>query len=100
MARSLTDLQAVLSELDGVEEAYIESPQTLKPPCILIEPDLDSVKYADNIRYSVMNGYTIIVVDRDVESLIPGQVANLPYSRFDRHYPLNGLHHFAYKLFF
>lgn len=101
MARSLTELQQVLSALDGVNQAYIEPPAKLDDPCILIERSApDVVRYADNVRHSVMYGYTIIIIDRDVESLIPGQVEELPYSSFDRKYKLNGLHHFAYRLFF
>lgn len=101
MARPLSQLQDLLSGFEGVNEAYIEPPQTMADPCILIEPMApDDVKYADNIRYQFRNGYTIIIMDRDVESLIPGQVADIPYSSFDRHYKLNGLHHFVYKLFF
>jgi len=101
MARSLTELQEILSEIPGVNDAFIEPKSSMEPPYILIEASPpDDVRYADNIRYVFRNGYTIIVVDHDVESLIPGQVADLPYSSFDRKYKLNGLHHFAYRLFF
>jgi hypothetical protein len=102
MARPLADLQVLLKGLDGVEQAYIQAPTTgMQYPCIMIERDRASdVSFADNIKYLFKKGYTVIVVDRDPHSLIPDQVEGLPNSRFDRYYRTNGLHHFAFQIFY
>lgn len=102
MAQPLSDLQALLRGLDGVEEAYIQAPTTgMKYPCIMIERDQQSrVNFADNLKYLFKKGYTLIVVDRNPMSLIPDLVEALPHSRFDRYYRTNGLHHFAFQIFY
>lgn len=102
MARSLQELQNLLKALDGVTEAYTKAPtEGMKDDSILIERSApDSVQHADNKVYHSRKGYTVIVMTRDEYSLIPDQVGNLPHSTFDRMYRLNGLFHFAYKIFF
>jgi hypothetical protein len=102
MARPLSELQATLKDLDGVEDAYIQAPTSgMKYPCIMIERDSPTdVSFADNVKYLFKKGYSVIVVDRNPLSLVPDQVEGLPHSRFDRYYVTNGLHHFAFQLFF
>ena len=102
MARPLGDLQALLKNLDGVEQAYIQAPTTgMEYPCIMIERGRASrVSYADNKRYFFKKAYTVIVVDRDPHSLIPDLVEGLPNATFDRYYRVNGLHHFAFQIFY
>jgi hypothetical protein len=102
MARPLSELQAILKGLDGVEDAYIQAPTTgMKYPCIVIERDAPTnVSFADNVKYVLKKAYSVIVVDRDPQSLIPDYVEGLPHSRFERYYRADGLHHFAFQLFF
>lgn len=102
MARTLADLQAILVNLDGVEAAYIQAPTSgMLDPCIMIERDSASdVSFADNIKYLFKKGYSVIVIDRNPHSLIPDLVEGLPHSRFERYYRANGLHHFAFQIFF
>lgn len=102
MAKPLADLQALLKGLEGVEEAYVQAPTSgMQYPCIMIERDQQSRAFnADNLKYLFKKGYTCIVVDRDAYSLIPDLVEGLPNSRFDRYYRTNGLHHFAYQIFY
>lgn len=102
MARSLTDLQALLAGMDDVEAAYIQAPTTgMKYPCIMIERGSRSdVSFADNVKYMLKKAYTITVMDRSPDSLIPDQVEGLPYSEFDRFFRSDGLNHFVFQLFF
>lgn len=102
MAKPLADLQALLKGLDGVEEAYVQAPTTgMQYPCIMIERDqANRTSWADNIKYRFKKGYTCIVIDRDAYSLIPDLVEGLEFSRFDRYYRTNGLHHFAFQIFY
>ena len=102
MARSRTELHDLLESLDGVTNAYFQAPSSgMTYPCIVYEPSApNQVSFADNVKYLRKKGYTVIVVDRDPDSLIPDQVEELPNSRYDRYYRTNGLHHFAFQLFF
>lgn len=101
MARPVSELVNLLKGLEGVEAAYIQAPTTgMVYPCIMIDRSSSNVKHADNIKYLFKKGYTLIVVCRDPNSLVPDLVEGLPHSRFDRYYRANGLHHFAYQIFY
>jgi hypothetical protein len=70
-------------------------------PCIKYQAGLDNnSKWADNLKYLLKKGYTITVIDRNPDSLIPDQVEGLPYTRYDRFYVVDGLNHFVFQMFF
>lgn len=111
MAQSLSQLQTLLSNLEYPEDTpdeakakhvYIQAPTSgMEYPCIMLQRGGPSVvKHADNIKYLLKKGYTAIVIDRNPHSLIPDLVEALPHSRFDRYYRTDGLHHFAFELYF
>jgi hypothetical protein len=102
MARSQSDLQVILTGLDGVQAAYFQPGQnvTIQDPCIVYERDDSWAAFADNVKHLLKKRYTVTVVDRMPDSPIPDQVENLPYSRFDRFFVANGLNHFVFQLFF
>lgn len=100
MARPLSELQAMLAAIPGVQEAYIQPPSTMVDPCIVIDRASSRPTWADNFKYFLQKGYSVIVVTRDPDSPIPDLVEALPDCRFDRFYRVNGLNHFAFVLFF
>lgn len=102
MARPLSELQALLKGLDGVQDAYVQAPTNgLQYPCIMIERgSLSSVSAADNIKYLMKKAYTITVMDRSPDSPIPDLVEGLPLSRYDRFFRSDGLNHFVFQMFF
>lgn len=102
MARPLSELQALLAGLDGVQAAYIQPPtQGMEYPCIMIERDrLGKIDYADNTKFSLKKSYTITVVDRAPDSLVPDLVEGLQYTEFNRFFRANGLNHFVFQMFF
>lgn len=102
MARSPAELQAILKGLPGVTDAYLQPPTSgMVEPYIIIEPSAPwDVSFADNIKYAFKKGYTVIVVDRAPDSLVPDLVHALPHCSFSRYYKVDGLHHFAFQLFF
>lgn len=102
MARPQAELQTILEGLEGVTKAYFQPPTSgMVTPYIVYEPSApNDVSYADNLKYVLKKGYTVIVVDRAPDSLVPDLVEGLPHSRFDRYYRTTGLHHFAFQLFF
>jgi hypothetical protein len=102
MARPLSELQALMGSLGGVQEAYIQVPPTgLQYPCIMIERGSSSdVKFADNLKFHLLKAYTITVVDRSPDSAIPDLVEGLPKVRFDRFFRTDNLNHFVFQMFF
>lgn len=100
MARSQQELQELLSSIEGVQKAYFQQPSEITTPCIIYERSTSDVSFADNIKYRFLKGYTVIVVDRAPDSLIPDQVEELPHTRFERFYRANGLNHYVFQLFF
>lgn len=102
MARPLSELQALLKGLDGVKDAYIQPPtEGMEYPCIMIERGLpSSVNHADNRTHILKKAYTVTVMDRAPDSLIPDLVEGLQYARFDRSFRTNGLNHFVFQMFF
>lgn len=102
MARPQSDLQVILSGLEDVKAAYFQPGQniTIKDPCIVYERSDSFAAYADNLKHLLKKRYTVTVIDQKPDSLIPDQVENLPYSRFDRFFVANGLNHFVYQLYF
>lgn len=101
MARSRLELHEILKGLDGVVDAYFQPKTDLEFPCIVYERGIRSdVSFADNVKYLFKKGYTLTVIDRNPDSLIPDQVEGLPYCQFDRFFRTEGLNHFVFQLFF
>lgn len=103
MARSLTELQARYADIPGVTAAYYQDPgdSSMVEPYIMIERTAPSdVSHADNVLYNLYKQYTVTVVVRDPRSEIPDLVEALPFTRLDRKFRTNGLHHFAFSVFF
>ena len=102
MARPRTELHEILKGLDGVKDAYFQPPgnQKLEYPCITYSQDDSFNLRADNRSYWYKKRYSVIVIDRNPDSLIPDLVEELPLTRFDRRYITVGLYHTAFNLFF
>lgn len=100
MARSRAELHVILKAINGVKDAYFQPKTTLEYPCIVYDIDDEFVSRADNIVHFFKQRYTVKVIDRNPDSTIPGAIRDLPYSRYDRKYVIEGLHHFVYTLYF
>lgn len=102
MARPQAELQAILESFEGVHEAHFQKPLNieLKDPYIVYDIDNDWVSRADNLVYDYRNRYSVTVVTRSPDSLIPGMVRDMPHARFNRKFISGGLHHFVYTLYF
>lgn len=100
MARSQSQLHEVLVALTDASNVYFQPPTPMAYPCIIYERSSSKVSFADNVKYVLLKGYTITVIDRNPVSLIPDQVEALPHCRFDRFFKTDGLNHFVFQLFF
>lgn len=100
MGRPREDLDAILSAIPGVKDAYFQAPTTMQYPCIKYDLDDAYTARADNGLYWDKDRYKVTIIDRDGDSVIHRYVRALPYSSPDRKYVIQGLHHWVYTLFF
>lgn len=101
MARPRGELQTVLETLVAPVPVYFQAPTQMQFPCIKYERgNASDVSFADNVKYAFKKGYTITVIDRNPDSLLPDLVEGLEHCRYDRYFRVDGLHHFVFQLFF
>lgn len=95
-------LQTILETILGSKNVYFQPPSSvrLRYPCIIYHRSYEDVRYADDAPYARKKRYTITVVDRDPDSLIPDKVADLPMCKFERFYTSDNLNHDVYNLYF
>lgn len=98
--RTRRDLHIILKKI--TDNVYFQPPESLKIiyPCIIYSRDYKNTQYADNLSYIHKNRYSIIVIDKDPDSLLPDKVADLPCASFSRHYTSDNLNHDAFDLYF
>jgi hypothetical protein len=85
-----------------VDNVYFQPPENvkLKYPCIIYKRDFAETEFADNAPYNHTLRYMVTVIDRDPDSDIPGKVASIPMSLFNRFYTADNLNHDVYSVFF
>ncbi len=94
------DLHQILTSF--VDHVYFQPPSNIELvyPCIIYKRDFADTKFADDRPYDHTLRYMVTVIDRDPDSTIPGKVAELPMSLFNRYYSADELHHDVYNVFF
>lgn len=100
MGRPRSELHEILKEI--TPKVYFQPPNSTKMeyPCIRYERDAVDTQYADNKPHRSDTRYMVTVIDRDPDSEIPGKVAALPLSSFNRFYTADNLNHDVYNVFF
>jgi hypothetical protein len=85
-----------------VDNVYFQPPTNvqLKYPCIIYKRDFADTRFADDIAYNHTLRYMITVIDPDPDSEIPGKVASMPMSLFNRFYTADNLNHDVYNVYF
>lgn len=102
MAQRRQQLQTLLETLLGSENVYFQPPSNveMKYPCIVYKRSTAKTTFADNNPYSNRKRYTVTVIDRNPDSVIPDKIAEIQSSFFDRYYTVDGLHHDVYALYY
>lgn len=99
---SRTDLQSKLEELLGTRNVYYQPPPTVNmqyPAIVYSRKRIKSI-FANNKKYSKMNSYEIIVIDKRPDNPVIDALLELPYSSYDRHYNGDNLNHDVITLYF
>ena len=96
------DLHQILVNALGSNNVYFQPPETIKMkyPCIVYILDGIESEHAGNRPYLHRRKYSVTVIDKDPESEIPGRVSDLQYSRYDRHFVSDNLHHDVFTLYY
>lgn len=96
------ELQTLLETVLGSGNVYFQPPETLKMqyPCIVYNRDYAITNFADNKPYANTKRYSVTVIDRNPDSLIPDKIADLPMCLFVRHMTVNNLNHDIYNIYF
>jgi hypothetical protein len=81
---------------------YFQSPNGLQMqyPAIVYNLNEMDTKFADNMPYGNVVGYSVTVIDEDSDSSLLKQVAALPMCRFNRFFASDNLNHYVFTLFF
>lgn len=92
-------LQSTLESIPGINKVYFQPPASIsmKYPCIVFSFETESKLHADDVPYLVRDRYTITLITKDhmPEEMIDA-ILSIPYTKFDRHYTSDNLHHFSY----
>lgn len=93
------NLGVIVGDTDKV---YFQPPpeHKMQYPCIRYELSDIQPLFADNVPFLITRSYSITVIDENPDSEIPGKVAALPMSRFDRHFKAGNLNHYVFTVYF
>jgi hypothetical protein len=107
MAGSRLDLHAILIGILGtggnaVSRVYFQPPPSIRMeyPCIIYKRSDRKDLFSNDRIYLDMKQYSITVVDKNPDSLIPDKVLDLPYCSFSTHFAVDGLNHDVYNLYY
>mgnify|MGYP001400307847 CR=1 FL=1 len=97
-----TELQELLESILGSNAVYFQPPPTIQLvyPCIIYKRSNINTKFANNYPYKLAKEYTITVIDKDPDSIIPDKIAALQTCVFDRYYTADNLNHNVFTIYF
>lgn len=94
-------LQAKLEEILVSRNVYFQPPASfvMKYPCFVYSYENDSRTYADDNLYLVSDQYSVTYITKDPMPDVLDALDALPYSKLDRQYTADNLHHFSYTVY-
>ena len=100
--RTRQQLQSKLEELLGSRNVYYQPPESVKMEYPAIRYSKSNIKstFADNMKYSNMTCYEIVVISRKPDTDVLNKILNLPYCSFDRSYKYENLYHDVFTLYY
>ena len=96
------ELQSKLEKLLGSRNVYYQPPETVRmeyPAIVYSKKDIES-RYANDAKYSKLNCYEIILIDRLPDNSVIEELLDIPYLTFDRHYNSDNLNHDVFTLYY
>lgn len=96
------ELHEKLKVILGSDFVYFQPPESVKMtyPCIVYALDSVDTKYADDKPYLNERRYSVTIIDKDPDSIIPDKLLVLPMCSFNRMYTADNLNHWVFTLYF
>jgi len=96
------ELQNIFEKLLNSRNVYYQTPENLKMkyPAIRYSKTDINTRYGDNIKYSSMNRYNVIVIDESPDNPVIQKILEMPYATYERHYSVDNLNHDVITLYF
>lgn len=96
------DLHEMLCMLLGSRNVYFQPPDniTMQYPAIVYTLNDINTDYADDQPYTIKKQYSITIIDKNPDGLIPDKIGRLKTSAFRRHFTQNNLNHYVYNLYY
>lgn len=93
--------QKLVNIMDG-NKVYYQPPASviIKYPCIIYSRNNIENKYANDDVYCQNHSYTVIIIDRDPDSIYVDRLSKFPNAKFSRHYTSDNLNHDVFTIYF
>lgn len=99
---SRLELQSKLEGILGNRHVYYQPAENLKMeyPAIRYSKSIISGRHADNMKYTNLTAYEIIVISRDPDISAIDEILDFPYSSHQRRYVSDNLYHDVINLYY
>lgn len=96
------ELHEKLCGILGTRNVYFQQPESIKMsyPAIVYKLDKINEIYANGSGYLACKRYSIILIDRDPDTIYLDKMLALPMCRFERFYPADNLNHYVFSLYY
>lgn len=91
-----------ITEPNGDKHVYFNSPSghNMVYPAIRYKLKIINDSYANNSVFLQQKAYELTLIDRNPDSVYVDKILQLPYCKFDRFYPADGLNHWTFTLYY
>lgn len=98
---SRLDLQTKFEEILGSRNVYFQPPPSVTigyPAIVYSRKSIDSVRANDG-TYILRPSYEVVLIYKTPDSPFVESIMGLPYSRYERHYVSDNLHHDVFTIY-
>ena len=90
-----------ITESDGDRHVYYQPPESIKMkyPAIVYSRDGIELVHANNGIYKKVPSYSVILIDKKLESEYVDKLLEIPYCSYGTEYASNNLNHFTFKIY-
>ena len=96
------DLHSKLQSIIDSEFVYFQPPESIKMkyPCIVYSLNKIDIKYADNKSYMYEKRYTVTIIDKNPDSVIPDKMLIFPMCKQENFFTSDNLNHWVFDLYY
>ena len=95
------DLQTRFEEILGSRNVYYQPPASviMQYPAIVYSRRNISTHFAGDTIHIQRPAYDVVLIDKNPDSSYVAKILQIPYSRYDRHYVSDNLHHDSFTIY-